>query len=129
MSDDHAYQAISAYGVSLNHTPNLDLLPKEGMLFNRAFVNNSLCAPSRAAILTGKYSNMNGIKGNGNEMFDGSQEMFPKLLQWAGYQTAMIGKWHLVSKPTGFNYWNILPGHDGCSFIGFSFNFRPCKPQ
>ncbi len=110
MSDDHAYQAISAYGDSLNHTPNLDMLAKEGMLFNRAFVNNSLCAPSRAAILTGKYSNMNGIKGNGDEVFDGSQNTFPKLLRVAGYQTAMIGKWHLVSNPTGFDFWNILPG-------------------
>lgn len=110
MSDDHAYQAISAYGDSLNHTPNLDMLAKEGMLFKRAFVNNSLCAPSRAAILTGKYSNMNGIKGNGDEVFDGSQETFPKALQRSGYQTAMIGKWHLVSNPTGFDFWNILPG-------------------
>ncbi|MEO9144825.1 MAG: sulfatase [Ginsengibacter sp.] len=110
LSDDHAYQAISAYGDSLNHTPNLDLLAKEGMIFNRAFVNNSLCAPSRAAILTGKFSNMNGIKGNGDEVFDGSQETFPKLLHQAGYQTAMIGKWHLVSNPTGFDFWNILPG-------------------
>lgn len=110
MSDDHAYQAISAYGDSLNHTPNLDRLAKEGMLFNRAFVNNSLCAPSRAAILTGTYSNINGIKGNGHEVFDGSQNTFPKLLHAAGYQTAMIGKWHLVSNPTGFDFWNILPG-------------------
>ena len=110
MSDDHAYQAISAYGYGLNHTPNIDRLAKEGMLFNRAFVNNSLCAPSRAAILTGKYSHMNGIKGNGDEVFDGSQNTFPKLLRAAGYQTALIGKWHLVSAPTGFDYWNILRG-------------------
>ncbi|HEU5366411.1 MAG TPA: sulfatase [Hanamia sp.] len=110
MSDDHGYQAISAYGDSLNHTPNIDALAKDGMLFNRAFVNNSLCAPSRAAILTGKYSNMNDIKGNGDEVFDGSQETFPKLLHQGGYQTAMIGKWHLVSNPTGFDFWNILPG-------------------
>lgn len=110
MSDDHAYQAISAYGYGLNHTPFIDSLAKEGILFRHAFVNNSLCAPSRAAILTGKYSHLNGIKGNGNEVFDGSQKTFPKLLQKAGYQTAMIGKWHLVSYPTGFDYWNILRG-------------------
>ena len=110
MSDDHAYQAISAYGYGLNHTPYIDSLAREGILFNHAFVNNSLCAPSRAAILTGKYSHLNGIKGNGDEVFDGSQVTFPKLLQQAGYQTAMIGKWHLVSYPTGFDYWRIFPG-------------------
>lgn len=109
MSDDHAYQAISAYGYGLNNTPYIDSLAHEGIFFKHAFVNNSLCAPSRAAILTGKYSHLNGIKGNGDEVFDGSQVTFPKLLQQAGYQTAMIGKWHLVSYPTGFDYWNILP--------------------
>jgi arylsulfatase A-like enzyme len=108
LSDDHAYQAISAYGYGLNHTPNIDKLADEGVLFKNAFVNNSLCAPSRAAILTGKYSHLNGIRALGIP-FDGSQTTFPKLLQNAGYQTALIGKWHLVSNPTGFDYWNILP--------------------
>ena len=109
MTDDHAAQAVSAYGSKINRTPNIDRLAREGMLFENAFCTNSLCAPSRATILTGKYSHVNGVRDN-RDKFDGTQETFPKLLQKAGYQTAMIGKWHLKSMPTGFDYWNILPG-------------------
>jgi arylsulfatase A-like enzyme len=112
-SDDHAYQAISAYGDSrkLLDTPNIDRLAKEGMRFDRCVVPNSICGPSRATVLTGKYAHKNGFYNNeGRNVFDGAQQTFPKLMQAAGYQTAMIGKWHLNSDPTGFDYWNILPG-------------------
>ncbi len=108
-SDDHAYQAISAYGSRINQTPNLDRIAKEGMRFDRCLVTNSICGPSRAVILTGKYSHINGFRQNGNT-FDGSQSTFPKLLQKVGYQTAVIGKWHLRSDPTGFDHWCVLPG-------------------
>ena len=112
MSDDHGYQALSCYNGKLNKTPNLDRIANEGVIFTRAFVTNSLCAPSRATLLTGKFSNRDGLYINraGHNNFDGSQETFPKLLQKAGYQTAIVGKWHLKSAPTGFDYWNILPG-------------------
>ncbi len=110
-SDDHATEAISAYsGGRLNHTPNIDRLAEEGMLFENSFCANSICGPSRACILTGKHSHVNGFLSNENARFDGSQMTFPKLLQKAGYQTAMIGKWHLVSDPTGFDKWEVLPG-------------------
>jgi arylsulfatase A-like enzyme len=108
-SDDHAYQAMSAYGSRINHTPNLDRLAREGMLFRNALVTNSICAPSRAVILTGKYSHLNGVLDN-RLPFDGSQQTFPKLLQQVGYQTALIGKWHLKTDPTGFDHWEVLPG-------------------
>lgn len=108
-TDDHAYQAISAYGSMINHTPNIDRIAREGMRFDRALVTNSICAPSRAVILTGKYSHLNGVLDN-RLRFDGSQQTFPKLLQAAGYQTAMFGKWHLKTAPTGFDAWEVLPG-------------------
>lgn len=111
-SDDHAYQAISAYNDPrhLLDTPNLDRIAREGMRFDRCVVTNSICGPSRAVVLTGKYSHLNGFYNNTNSRFDGSQSTMPQLLRAAGYQTAIVGKWHLVSDPTGFDYWQILPG-------------------
>ena len=109
MTDDHASHAMSCYGSKINKTPNLDRIAGEGMRFDNSFCTNSICAPCRAVILTGKYSHLNGVIDN-RRKFDGSQQTFPKLLQKVGYQTAMIGKWHLKTDPTGFDYWNVLPG-------------------
>ena len=108
-SDDHAVQSIGAYGSKINQTPNIDRLAEEGSVFLHSFCANSICGPSRASILTGKHSHLNGFRRNG-ERFDGSQTTFPKIMRGAGYQTALVGKWHLSSDPTGFQYWEILPG-------------------
>ncbi|MGM9679736.1 MAG: sulfatase [Bacteroidaceae bacterium] len=110
MTDDHTAQMLSAYGNSPIQTPNLDRIAEEGVLFRNSFVANSLSGPSRACLMTGKHSHKNGFTNNEHGIFDGSQQTMPKLMQQAGYQTALIGKWHLVSKPTGFDYYDILPG-------------------
>ncbi|MEC8411792.1 MAG: sulfatase-like hydrolase/transferase, partial [Planctomycetota bacterium] len=111
-TDDHAPHAIGAYDgwlKSVNPTPNIDHLARQGMLFQNSFCTNSICGPSRAVILTGKHSHLNGFMNNGNN-FDGDQPTFPKYMQQAGYQTAFYGKWHLKSRPQGFNDWKVLPG-------------------
>ncbi len=109
MSDDHAAHAISAYGSRINKTPNIDRISKGGMRMENCFCTNSICTPSRAAILSGQYSHKNGVYTLADKL-DGARNNVAKELQAAGYQTAMIGKWHLVNDPTGFDYWNILPG-------------------
>ncbi len=110
MTDDHTAQMLSAYGNSPIQTPNLDRIAQEGVLFRNSFVANSLSGPSRACLITGKHSHKNGFTNNEHGIFDGSQQTMPKLLHESGYQTALIGKWHLVSAPTGFDYYDILPG-------------------
>jgi len=110
MTDDHAVQAISAYGSNINKTPNIDRLAKQGGVFEESFCCNSVCTPSRAAILTGKHSFQNGVLTLGH-VFDGSQVTLQQLLQEGGYQTAVYGKWHLHSEPTCFDSWKVF---DGC---------------
>ncbi|GAB4154664.1 MAG: sulfatase [Planctomycetota bacterium] len=109
VADDHAYHALSCYGGRVNRTPNLDRIAASGMRFDRAFVTDSLCGPSRACIMTGKYGHVNGYKVHSGS-FDASQWTMPKELQRSGYATAAIGKWHLGSAPTGFDHHDVLPG-------------------
>ena len=112
-SDDHAVRAISSYGGDLANvapTPNIDRIAKEGILFQNSFCANSICGPSRACILTGKHSHINGFMRNSRKPFDQSQWTVAKALQKSGYQTAVIGKWHLKSNPVGFDFWEVFPG-------------------
>jgi arylsulfatase A-like enzyme len=109
MCDDHSYQTISAYDNRFISTPNIDRIAADGVTFANSFVANSLSGPSRACMLTGKHSHTNGFTDN-TRRFDSSQQTFPKLLRANGYETAVIGKWHLVSEPTGFDHWDILIG-------------------
>ena len=110
ISDDHAYQTISAYGSKLMKTPHIDRIANEGVLFNKAYVTNSICGPSRAVLLTGKYSHKNGFKDNETSNFNAGQDLFVKQLQANGYQTAWIGKYHLGTQPQGFDFWQVFPG-------------------
>ena len=109
MADDHATAAASCYGSRINQTPRIDQLARSGMRFDRAYCTNAICGPSRAVILTGKHGHRNGVLDN-SRIFDGSQVTLPKLFSASGYQTALVGKWHLISEPTGFDHWIVLPG-------------------
>ena len=110
MTDDHTAQMMSCYDTRYIETPNLDRIARDGVRFTNSFVTNSLSGPSRACMFTGKFSHKNGFTDNTTCKFDGSQQTMPKLLQQAGYQTAIVGKWHLETLPTGFDFWEILPG-------------------
>ena len=111
MTDDHTTQAMSCYGGNLIQTPNMDRIANEGIRMDNCYATNALSGPSRACILTGKLSHVNGFTDNASR-FNGDQQTFPKLLQQAGYETAIVGKWHLISEPQGFNYWSILTGQE-----------------
>lgn len=111
MTDDHTTQAISAYGSTIAQTPNIDRIAQEGVRFDNFYVTNALSGPSRACLLTGKFGHVNGFTDN-SQTFNGDQETFPKILQRNGYQTAIVGKWHLISEPQGFDFYSILTGQE-----------------
>ena len=112
-SDDHALKTLSVYPDAVNKTPNFQRLANEGAVFDNSFVVNSICCPSRAAIMTGKHSHANGVTGNGAD-WDGTQWVYPRELAKVGYQTALIGKWHLKQMPKNeFQYWEVLVGKGG----------------
>ena len=122
MTDDHTTQAMSCYGGNLLRTPNMDRIAADGIRLDRCYAVNALSGPSRACILTGKFSHENGFTDNAST-FDGSQQTFPKLLQAAGYETSVVGKWHLISEPEGFDYWCILTGqHEQGDYYDPDFN-------
>lgn len=125
ITDDHAYQTL---GTGNNDSPvalpNFNKLGRQGMVFDRSYCANSLCGPSRACILTGRHSHMNGFVFNGQRPLDGSQPTYPKMLQKAGYQTGLFGKWHLESDPTGFDTWEIFPGQ-GSYYNPDFINLKP----
>ena len=118
MTDDHTVAEMSCAGNQILHTPNFDRLAEGGVRFTNAFCTNALCAPSRATVLTGTLSHVNGIRGNSEvagqvELFDPSVPTFPELLQKAGYQTGLVGKYHIRQDPRGFDTWTIHPGQGG----------------
>ena len=128
-SDDHAWQAIGAYGGRFeqeNLTPNIDSIASDGMVFDRSYVGNSICAPSRATLLTGKHSHLNGLHTN-SEKFNHDQQQFQKILQKSGYQTAIIGKIHLDGIMQGFDYWEVFSGQG--RYINPTFNTEKGKTQ
>lgn len=131
MSDDHASQALGVYGSrlsGLNPTPNIDALARKGMRFDRVFCNNSICTPSRASIITGQYSQTNGVLDL-NDSLTPDRQFLPMEMKKAGYETAMIGKWHLKEEPAAFDYYCVLPGQG--KYFDPDFRMRgdnPCLP-